>query len=188
MRDPCERLRTYHPTIQGTLDNCTFELGWLAEERGDVTEGRAMMARVGHDRVELARAYLDAWDGKLDSAATRAHRYAAAITGEWWQMKLAANGFLVAAQWFDKLGRRSDAIADADRALAILDGLPTLAQTAHFERRRARTRALLARMIAATNPARAHELATLAAQWYRTAGGYDAIATEMETLAATSSR
>jgi hypothetical protein len=174
----------FHPQeAAGFVSQCAYELGWLAEERGDLIEARAAMQLVGNDRAPIARAYLDAFDGKLDDAIRQARAAAEGLRAEWWTRFYAGDGLLFAATCADRLHRRADAIANVRAALAIYDQLTVIKQAPYYLRRVARARALLARLVAPADPAEATKLAGDAAAWYRAAGGYDAIAGDLEAIA-----
>jgi eukaryotic-like serine/threonine-protein kinase len=184
IRDVCRRARAFHLQEAATMiAGCSYELGWLAEERGDAAEARAAMRQVGDARRPIAQAYLAALDGKLDDAIGLARRGAAGLQTEWWHKLFAGDGHLLAAICADRLQRRDAAIADARAALAIYDQLTVIKQAPFYLRRVSRARALLARLLAPTDRSEAVALAREAAGWYRSAGGYDAIAAALEQLA-----
>ena len=182
LREPCALLRRYHAeTTRETIADCTYQLGWLAEERGDLVEARAMMTAID---TELSRAYLLAFDGALEPAARAAREYAASAAGEWWNKLLAVDASMIAAVWFDRAGRPADAIGDVDRALALMADVPLFTRAPFAQRRLARTQALAARLVAAGDPKRARQLATAALSWYRTAAGYERSIAELDRLLA----
>jgi hypothetical protein len=184
LRDACQRVQRYHATEAAALiSRCSYELGWLADERGDAAETRSAMLLVADSHKPIALAYLAAADGKLDDALGQARSAAAGLQSEWWNRFYAGDGLLLAAVCADRLHRRGDAIAGLRAALAIYDQLTMIKQAPYHQRRVARTRALLARLVAPSDPAEARALAGAAATWYRAAGGYDAIAAEMTALA-----
>jgi tetratricopeptide (TPR) repeat protein len=187
IRDVCRRFQTFHAAeAPGKVSMCSYELGWLAEERGDATEARAAMQRVDSDRNPIAQAYLAALDGKLDEAVQQARRAAAGMETEWWNKFYAGDGYLFAAICADRLHHRDDAIAAARTALATLDPLTVIKEAPYYLRRTARARALLARLLAPSAPAEAGALAREAAAWYRTAGGYDAAIGELDAISSRS--
>jgi hypothetical protein len=184
IREVCRRARTFHAVEAAELINgCAYELGWLAEERGDVAEARASMPLVGGARRPIALAYLAALGGKLDDAIGMARRGAEAMPKDWWIQLFAGDGYLLAAICADRLHRPADAIANLRAALAIYDQLTVIKQAPFYLRRTARAEALLARLLAPSDRAEASRLAADAAAWYRAAGGYDAIAGELEAIA-----
>jgi len=184
IREMCQRVHAFHAKeAQSLASQCAYELGWLAEERGDPAEARASMQRVANERKPIALAYLTALDGKLDDATGQARRAAEGLQGEWWTKFYAGDGLLFAAICADQLHRPKDAIANLRSALAIYDQLTVIKQAPYYLRRVARAKGLLARLVASSDPAEASQLAGDAAAWYRTAGGYDAIAGELEAIA-----
>jgi eukaryotic-like serine/threonine-protein kinase len=183
IRDVCQRAQTFHrQEAAAMIDGCAYELGWLAEERGDPAEARASLPQVGGARRPIAQAYLAALDGKLDDAIGQARRGAEGLQTEWWQQLFAGDGYLLAAICADRLQRRDEAIANLRTALATYDKLTVIKQAPFYLRRLSRTKALLARLVAPANRSEAVALAGEAAAWYRSAGGYEAIAAELERI------
>jgi hypothetical protein len=90
---------------------------------------------------------------------------------------------LFAAICADRLHRGDDAIANLRAALAIYGDITAINRAPYYLRRVSRARALLARLVASAEPAEASKLAGEAAAWYRAAGGYDAVAAELEAIA-----
>jgi eukaryotic-like serine/threonine-protein kinase len=184
IRDVCRRAREFHLGDAATLiAGCSYELGWLAEERGDVAEARTAMQAVGDARKPIAQAYLTALDGKLDEAIALARRGAEGLQTEWWHKLFGGDGYLLAAICADRLQRPGEAIANLRAALAVYDQLTVIKQAPFYLRRVSRAKALLARLVAPANRSEAIALAGEAAGWYRTAGGYDAIVAELDKLA-----
>jgi hypothetical protein len=183
LRDVCDRVQRFHAREAAVLlGRCAYELGWLAEERGDAAEARTAMALVVDNRKPIAEAYLTALGGNLDDAFQQARRAADGLQGEWWTKFYAADGLLFAAICADRLHRTDAALASARAALAIYEQLTMIQRATYHGRRVARTRALLAHLLARTDTAEAVTLATAAATWYRAAGGYDARLAELDTL------
>jgi hypothetical protein len=183
LRDLCPRYER-HATLRDTIDNCKFERGWLAHERGDRDETRTAMTGIRYEaRRELAQAYLLALDGKLDEAARRATAFAAEPASSWWMRIAAADASSFAVDCLVQLGREQDAILAARKVLRLLDdeGLP-VANIAFIRRRVARTNLQLARLLATTNAVTSRSHARDALVWYRTAGGYPQIVAELEGL------
>jgi hypothetical protein len=186
IREVCRRVQVFHATeAAGLVSRCAYELGWLADERGDTAETRSSMLLVDDIRKPIARAYLAALDGKLDDAIRQARSAAAGLQGEWWNRFYAGDAMLFAAVCADRLHRRDDTIANLRAALKLYDHLTVIEQAPYYLRRVAHARALLARLVAPSEPSEAATLAGQAAAWYRTAGGYDAIARELEAIART---
>jgi len=184
IREVCQRVQAFHAKeVTSTVSQCAYELGWLAEERGDAVEARAAMQLVDNTRKPIAKAYLAALDGKLDEAIQQARRAAAGLDSEWWNRLYAGDGLLFAAICADRLHHAADAIATVKVALATYDKLPVIQQAPFFLRRVSRAKALLSRLVASSDRGLAGTLAGEAAAWYRAAGGYEAIAGELEAIA-----
>jgi eukaryotic-like serine/threonine-protein kinase len=183
LEELCALYRRFHPTVTRTIADCAFELGWLAEERGDVPAARAAMVGVpaiGGPVPEAAAAYVLALDGQHAEAAAAARAVGDSFRTVAWQRFQAADGYRLAAASNAKLGRTAEARADARTALRLLEELTHLARMANYQRRLARTRALLAHLSAPNEAAR---LARVAADWYRAAGGYDERVRELDAIA-----
>jgi hypothetical protein len=189
LRDVCQRARRVAGSgiagqeVAGMVSRCAYELGWLAEERGDAAETRASMQLVDDIRKPIARAYLAALDGKLEDAIREARGAAGGLQAGWFNQFYAGDSFLFAAICAERLHHRDEAIANLRTALATYEQITVIRQSPPYLRRVARAKALLARLIAASNHVEARKLAGEAAAWYRTAGGYDAIAGELEAIA-----
>jgi hypothetical protein len=183
LADVCERVATFHAReAAGLLSRCAYDLGWLAEERGDVAAARRWFARVADQRGPVARSYLAALDGKDDEAIGAAHVAAAGLRSEWWNQLYAGDALVVAAISAERLHRPAAAIADLREALATYDRLTTIKQAPFTQRRVVRAHARLARLLAASDPAAASAQASAALAWYRTAGGNDVGQGELEAL------
>jgi hypothetical protein len=176
-----------HPHLTEKIAECMFELGWLAEERGDLVEARSAFAVVKHERnLEeiIARGYVLMLDRGYQDAA----REMVAVFDEYnqrdhiWPRFRVVDALFVVAHSQLQLGLREDALATLRRALTALEGLTPLASTVVYQRRLARVRATLARVLANTDAAAAKQLANIALAWYRKAGGYDAVVKELEAI------
>jgi len=183
LRDTIARMQRLHPHLRETVDDYLYELGRLAEERGDVDEARRAFAQVRQQpNAGVAAGYLALLDGKLDDAA----RTMAALGGELasspdvWIRVAASDAFVVAGAAATRLHRDADAIASLTRALPLLEKIEDIPV---YRRRLARCRGALAQLLATREPQRARELAALAAAWYRDAIGYDRELAELATLA-----
>jgi hypothetical protein len=186
IRDVCRRAHTFHADeAAGMISQCAYELGWLAEERGDFVEARDSMQRVDAVRNPIAPAYLLALDGKLEAAIRQAHLAADQLQSEWWTKFYAGDGFLFAAICANRLHHRDQAISDLRTALAIYDQLSVIKQAPYHQRRVARGKGLLAHLLAASDRAAAAKLAGEALAWYRATGGYEASAGELEAITRT---
>jgi hypothetical protein len=190
LRELCAAFRTWYPHRKDKIDQCYYELGWLAEERGDRAEARDAMAAVGgskDERVPLARAFAMLYAGDATAAARTAADLAtqAAQRKAWWEQFHAVDAWLIEATARTALGDRVKARQSLERALALLDQ-PGFNRTATFHQRRvARVRALLAMQ---TEPSRGSELAAQALAWYRKAGGYDGNVAALDAIVRAGSR
>ena len=143
----CELYRHYHAAIAAnTIGDCLFELGLLAEARGDrQAERRAMqlVPAIEGPLHPMAVAYLLALDGKTDESIAAARRVAEEFRDPSWTRFNAADAYRFIAEREAELGHRDAAVGDARAALALFDQLPHLAKLAHFQRRVARVRAVV---------------------------------------------
>ena len=181
LRTSCRRLQALHPELRGTLETYRFELGWLAEERGDRDEARAAFSEIDQpdEARRVAAGYLQLLAGQLEPAARAMMIVGADLEhADWWIRVTASDAFLVAGEGWLRLGRDRDAAAALSRGLALLEPIEMPA----YQRRRARTQGLLAHAIARSDPDRAHKLAELALRWYRAAGHYDAVVAELQAI------
>jgi hypothetical protein len=183
LRELCGLYERFQAEVAaGTISACVFELGWLAEERGDRAEARAAMARVRDTEGplrEMADAYRAMLDGKLAEAAAAARRVGERYRSESWEQFDAASAYLLAATCELAGHHSAAAVVDARAALALFEQLSSLSRTANYQRRLARTRALLAGLVAQPE---ARRLANDALGWYRGAGGYDAVVARLAML------
>jgi hypothetical protein len=183
LRPACRTLQQLHPHLQDMLDTCWYELGWLAEERGDLTEARAAFAAVrsSDDDGLVARGYLQLLDGNPLSAATAMMELGSQLENapESWLHVSAADAFFVASMSWQRVGRERDAERMLSSGVRLLE---TIDDTPSYARRLARYRSALARLVAKTDPQRARGLAELAGRWYQAAGGYDAVAAQMKAI------
>jgi hypothetical protein len=149
----CDRYATLHPHQVTQISECSFELGWLAVERGDAAAARAAFARVTVDETlhAIAAGYVATFDDPEAAAATLA------ALGErdrgadaWWVRATAADAYFGAALAFERAHAIDRAIAALDHAVRLLDGVVRGAPIATFERRLARCRATLARLVASS--------------------------------------
>jgi eukaryotic-like serine/threonine-protein kinase len=195
----CDGYRRYHPERARKIIDCVYERGWLADERGDTATAIAAMQIAATDpltpqqrlRGEIAAGYVkiagSAGDpdtgGATLLAATRAMQDLGGAKREkavsLWGQAEAADAYVAAAVGWERLGKPRDAERCWAAALALLEA----AQQPIYERRLTRARAALARHWRQTRPAEARELATVALAWYRAAGGYEAVVSELAALA-----
>jgi len=147
--DLCDRFARYHGEVRDRISNCRFEVGWLAEERGDIAAARAAFRDVdfeGSGLRAIAQAHLLAFDGKLAEAAAAARAVGEKFRDKTWARIVAAEAYRFAAACELKLGQRQAALADAQASLALLEQLGHLAAMGHYQRRLASTRALLTQL------------------------------------------
>jgi hypothetical protein len=93
------------------------------------------------------------------------------------------DGFLFAAICAERLQRRDIALSDVKTALSIYDQLTVIKEAPYFLRRVARAKALLARLLQATDRAESARLAGEARSWYQAVGGYESSVRELDALA-----
>ena len=100
----------------------------------------------------------------------------------WFDRNVGANAYLVSAIAYRKLGNTARAITVLRHILEIYKD-PSFNTAASYNKRRlARTRAMLARLLAASDPETAKSLAQEALAWYRQAGGYEAVIVDLEAI------
>jgi tetratricopeptide (TPR) repeat protein len=149
LRALCETYRRFHAEVAAnTIANCYFELGWLAEARGDREATRRAMEIVADGEgflPPMARAYLLAIDGKHVEAIAAARRVAEELRDQTWAKFNAADAYRFVAAREVELAQHDAAAADAKTAMALFDQLPHLAKMPHFQRRVARTQSMLTR-------------------------------------------
>jgi hypothetical protein len=185
LREVCRLLGVYHAReAAAMLSRCTYDLGWLAEERGDTSEARAAMQQVGDMRAPVAQAYLAGLDGDPARAIGLARAAAEGLQSEWWRKIYAGDALLVAAICAERLGRRSEALSHARAAFATYDELAMIRTTPVYLRRMARVNATLARLLVVDPASRPEAMrrAGEATDWYRSTGGYEAAALALEAL------
>ena len=177
LRELCATYARLHPHRHDKIGNCSYELGWLAVERGDPVEAqRALAIAVAHPtdqlaRTETAKAEIARLAGDARGAARLAERVAVAAEQEttWWDRYRAVDAWLVVAAARATLGERDGSIAALQLARTVLADPRLNSQAIYIQRRRARVTSLLA---LAT---RDRKLAGEALAWYRAAGGYDSV-------------
>jgi len=125
-----------------------------------------------------------ALDGKHDLAVRESRIVAARLgrAGEWWLRVFAADALLVTATSQVALERRTEAIASLRESLAMLEGVTLAKSQTYYQRRLARVRATLAKLLAPSDRVTAARLARDAATWYQEAGGYSSTVAELERL------
>jgi eukaryotic-like serine/threonine-protein kinase len=192
-RELCDRYRRFHPTTaRSRIDLCLYQLGWLAEERGDVAEARSAFAGIpesGSPQDLAARVHRRLLAGQPRDALREAHFAIARLKGEWWTRIYAVDAQIALAEAQVQLARASDAIGTLQQALLQIENLASMETGEDRPRRIARIRARLAMLEQTRDRAAAHAHARGAAAWYRAAGGYGSKAETLEAIAhATRSR
>jgi tetratricopeptide (TPR) repeat protein len=187
LRDACTKLMTFHTENQRRIDTCNYELGWLAAERGDAAEMKSTMAAVqwaDNQYLPIAKAYLLFADGKLDDVARTMEEYGQKFAAEkgWWDRNVGAAAFMIASLAYEKLGQPERAVPLLETSLVIFEDPGFNKSASYYKRKLARTRAMLAKLVAKTKPETAKSLAKEALAWYREAGGYEATIAELEKL------
>jgi len=173
LRDTTARMQRLHPHLRDTVEDYLYELGWLLEERGDAAEARRAFADIRNaPNARVAPGYVALLDGKLEDSARAMTAVGRELEGspDIWVRIAASDAYQVAATAQTRLHREADAIATLTHTLPLLEKIEDM--PAH-KRRLARCRAALARLLVTREPARARELAALAAGWYRETAGYD---------------
>jgi tetratricopeptide (TPR) repeat protein len=94
----------------------------------------------------------------------------------------AVDAWLIAANARIALGKPDAAIAALREALAIMADTRINQTAVRYKRRLARTRALLASLLAQRDPKEARLLAQSSLEWSRAAGGYDQRVRDLEAI------
>jgi hypothetical protein len=175
LRAACTQLARLHPHLVERVEQCTYELAWLAEERGDAREATELLARITRDATpegKLAGGYRALLAGEHAEAARAMGAFAELLAEKpgFWLPWRGVDAHLLAALASDAAGDRADAIAHAERAVAAIDALGDFAAASYVRRRHGRLLALLAGWNAGDVRARTDG----ALAWARLAGGYDA--------------
>src|SRR6185295_14150773 len=148
---------------------------------------RSMFSRVEYDDSlrQLAAGNLLLLDDKPAQAARTMVTLADDLEHrpEFWMRTYSADARLLVARSELQLDHREVAVGHLERTLATLSSTANvIGATAGHRRRVARVEALLARALLATDRSAAARHAGAAADWYRTAGGYDARLAEMTAI------
>jgi eukaryotic-like serine/threonine-protein kinase len=175
LRAACTPLARLHPHLVERVEQCSYELAWLAQERGDAHEATEVLARITRDVAPegvLAVGYRALLAGKPADAARAMAAFAERLAKQsgFWLRWRGVDARLVAALAADAIGDRAGAIAHAERAVGVIDGLGDFAASSFVRRRHGRLLALLAQWNAGDVRARTDG----ALAWARLAGGYDA--------------
>jgi tetratricopeptide (TPR) repeat protein len=182
----CKLVDDYWSASDPTQGYCHYELGWLADERGDEAEARDAMSRVRSADLNglVAQLYVKRADANLNATASSATALAEKHQADWWQQTVVADAFVLAASCQLKLHRSADAVASLRRGLDVLGKDTPIHATAFYHRRLARIQALLAKMLASTDKTEAAKLAVAALSFYREAGGYASVIAELDRVTA----
>jgi hypothetical protein len=188
LRTACGRYRRLHPHLTEKVTQCSYELAWLAEERGDETELRDALAAANHPKnaeTRIGKGYLQLVDGDAAGAARDMLAFADQLSAGqgFWSSWRSVDALIVAALAEHRLGDRARETMLVDRALGAMAKLDGISTTTFYRRRLARLHAMRARLGGAVT---VH--ATAAATWYRAAGGYDALVAELDALVTAGSR
>ncbi|HWM85508.1 MAG TPA: hypothetical protein VNO33_06710, partial [Kofleriaceae bacterium] len=184
----CSACTRLHPTFGMRAADCWFEVGWLAQERGDVDGVATAMEEVvsaaarGADprRADLARAHIALARGRNAAAlagfADVVRQVGPLADQPWWIVWIAGEAELGAGLSHRASGQARAAEAALDRSLVHFERVASAQPATYIQRRLARVRAELARLRAARGASRSEiaPLARAAADWYRAAGGQEA--------------
>jgi hypothetical protein len=183
MTDACEGLRAWGEVI--AVRNCAFELGWLADDDGDVDAARRWMAEAAalpDEQGRIAAAYVAVASAAPERAAVLddMRRLAQPAAPSGLVRVVAADALVVLTRAAERDGASP---ADVARLWQRVVEMIEPVQFAHFGRRKARAQRELAERTASSNAAEAAALATRALTWYRGAAGYDDVVRRLERIA-----
>jgi len=150
-RGPCRRYQQLHPHLALRISHCAFEVGWLAEEIGELAEARAAMQVVlafeRDDTFErgFASGLLLLLDGRHAEAAAAMATLAERMRGgaQPWVRFKAVNAWIAGAVAELRAGQPGRARASLESARQMLESLSSLAASPYGQRRLVRVRALL---------------------------------------------
>ncbi|HEY0480562.1 MAG TPA: hypothetical protein VGD37_23760, partial [Kofleriaceae bacterium] len=185
----CHGLRERRQTRDFQL--CAYEAGWLADEDGDGAAARMWMtsaADLEEVRGQIAAAYLavDHGAGGSEMLAKLDHFAQQPLTA-WLDRQNAADALVVLARAAEHTGaERTNNNASTDRAWQRALAMRETIDYAHFERRKAGLRAVMAQRWATSHPSEASVLATRALTWYRGVRGDEALVARLEKIASES--
>jgi hypothetical protein len=187
LEDACTRLKTWHPDSQRRIESCSYELGWLAAERDDKPDMKAWMAAVqrpDNQYRKVAEAHVALAEGKPSEVAPAMETYGKKLAGDtmWWNRIVGADALLLSAIAYQALDQPARAAQIVESSLVVFDDPGFNKSASYYKRRLARARAMLAHLIAKSNPETAKSLANEALAWYRQAGGYDDVVAGLEAL------
>ncbi|MEO6774420.1 MAG: serine/threonine-protein kinase [Kofleriaceae bacterium] len=155
---PCRELHELHAEQAQLVEECAFELTWLAAVAGDRVDARraagevlSVGSRVARDDVDqtLARGYVLALDGEVSSARAAIAKAAPNLGSgtPWWEVM---NGFdvAIAAAVIEEIDRHADAsIADLERATRLLARIASSLPPGPLHRRERAVEAMRARVM-----------------------------------------
>ncbi len=191
----CEGYLKWHPHLVSEAGECSYALGWLADERGDAAEATRWMkvsAASTSDEAKIAAAYLAMSAASAAPAARVAAEQDAraaelAASPIWWKRTWAADAGLLAALAWRRAGQPGRALAALELALPVIEETERLQPNPFHQRRLNRVRAelaiSLAQRAASGDRTRAAQLAALAITWYRRAGHYEAAIERLAAIA-----
>ncbi|MEZ4363156.1 MAG: serine/threonine-protein kinase [Kofleriaceae bacterium] len=173
----CEGYLRWHPHLVPEVVECSYTLGWLADERGDRADAKRWLkitTTAESSEAAVAAGYLGLGERDaqvaLEMEALAAEHAAAA---EWWSRTWAADAGLVAALAWRATGQPERELRALEAALAIIEDTNRVQSNPFHQRRLSRIQRELARALATSDRARARRLADAAITWYRQAGGYE---------------
>jgi hypothetical protein len=150
----CDRYRRLHPHLKDKISVCSFEIAWLADDRGDTQaahDALVGLAPIGVNEGLLIAGYRDLLAGGAPGPIARDMAALATKLGaqsHFWAHWRSVDAWLVAALAAERAGDSATARGDIDKALAALDGLGDWAKQPFAERRRTRLLAMRARLTA----------------------------------------
>jgi len=148
LRDACTRYRRMHEHVVEKIEQCAYELAWLAEERGDRAEASDVlrdMPDTASPEGAIAHGYRALLAGDYSAAIAMMTAFVADHRHDtFWPRWRVVDAQLVAALAADRANDRTRAIELAEGALAAVDSLGDFAATSFVQRRRGRLLAMLA--------------------------------------------
>ncbi|MEJ7597133.1 MAG: serine/threonine-protein kinase [Kofleriaceae bacterium] len=194
VREVCGEYRSLHPHLGMKFNRCSYELALIDEDHGDQDNARVSLAAIAapagsqDPEPRVGRVRLLGLQGEYGAALHEAEPLAGELAraNEWYVRIFAADTLVVAATSNHHLGHTAKAIDQLREALAILSTLTVAKTQTFYQRRLARTRATLAKLLARRgrpgDRGRAAELARDAITWYRAAGDYASVIAELEAV------
>ena len=186
----CAAYVAWYPHQRDKIAKCTYELAWLADERGDRDAARRAyeaVAATGFGQEALvARAYLAESDAELERAVAALVANAGRTDAWFARFPALVDAQLVISRARSELGKHDAAITALRAGFDIMADVRINQRSVRYQRRLARTRAQLAVLLSSRDRKFAAELARKSIEWSRAAGGYEARIRELEPLAAAS--